>query len=181
MADVQDRGLLGRSWESYLKLAREVARLIPQTAGIPGGLPAPKSEAVNGVTLSYYPLPLPTGDLLPNVAVTDGAMVMSTSPKYSLELAGASAKPLPDSKALAVDLRINPGAAFEFLDKWVALAGDHPEVVFPGRPDKAAEFRKNQPGIVALLQSLRAIGGIEYQVYEENGRRRVSSKIEWQE
>jgi hypothetical protein len=180
--DVQDRKLLAQSWESYFKLARDVALLIPQTAQMPGGLPGPKSETADGVTLSYYPLPLPTGDLVPTVATTDTTLVMSTSQKYSVELSKAASKPAPaGGQPMAIDVRVNPKAACDFLDKWMAVVAANPDLFFPGKPERAEEFKKRLPAISALIQSARSVSGIECQVFEEKGQRRTTTRIGWKE
>ena len=179
--DVQDRKLLGESWDSYFKLGRDIALMIPKLSQIPGGLPAPQIETVGGVALSYYPLPIPTGDFLPNIATTDNTLVASTSRSYSLDLAKRAATPMAGAKPMAMDLRINISVACDFANRWVTLAGENPDLFFPGKPDQGAQFRARQPNVSALLQSLHAIRELDVQVYEENGMRRVSSKIGWQE
>jgi hypothetical protein len=149
---------------------------------MPGGLPGPKSQTADGITLSYYPLPLPMGDLLPNVATTDTTLVMSTSQKYSVDLAKAASRlPAADQKPLAVDVRVNTGAACDFLDKWIALAAANPDLIFAGKPDKAEEFKKKQPAVSAMIQSMRSVSGIECQVFEESGLRRVTTRLVWKE
>jgi len=180
--DVQDRKLLAQSWENYFKLARDVALMIPKTAQIPGGLPGPKTEVVDGITLSYYPLPLPTGDLLPNVATTDTTLVMSTSQKYSIELSKAASKPAASGqKPLAIDVKINTKAACDFLDKWIAIAIANPDLIFMGKPDKAEQFKKNQPAFSALIQSAKSVSGFECQMFKENGLHRTTTRIGWKE
>lgn len=180
--EVQDRKLLAQSWESYFKLAKDVALLIPQTSQMPGGLPEPKSMTENGVTVSYYPLPIATGDLLPNIAATDSAMVMSTSLKYSVDLAKAASAPaVAGQQPLAVDVRIRTKPACDFLDKWIAIAIANPELVFSGKPDKAEKFKKAQPAISASIQALRSVTGLESKMFEENGLRRTTIRIDWKE
>jgi hypothetical protein len=178
LRDVKDRAMLGESWKSYFKLARDIALMIPQTAQLPGGLPEPRSETVDGVTLSYYPLPLPTGDLLPNVAVTDKTLVFTTSRAYGLELSKAVAKPATQKPAM-LDFRLNIRAACDFGDLWLALVAQNPELFFQGNQAKADDFKKAQPGVSALLHSLRSVSGMDVQVFEENGVRRTSSAIQW--
>lgn len=180
LSDVRDRARLGQSWDGYFKLARDIALMIPQTAQLPGGLPGPKRETVDGVTLSYYPLPrFQTGDLLPNVATTDKTFVVSTSRSYALDVSKAAVKPVSSQKPLALDFRVNFKAAFDFADKWLALAAQNPELFFPKDSAQAENFKKSAPDLAVLLRSLRAFEGIKTQVFEENGARRVSSAIRW--
>ena len=180
--DVKDRQLLGKSWESYFKLAKDVALMIPQTAQLPGGLPGPKSMTEDGVTISYYPLPIPTGDLLPNIATTDTTMVMSTSQKFSIDLCKTASKPAASGQTpLALDVRIQTRPACDFLDKWIAIAVANPDLIFPGNPAKAQKFKKSQPMISALIQSMRSVSGFESKVFEENGQRRTTTRIDWKE
>jgi hypothetical protein len=178
---VQDRALLAESWKGYFKVARDIALMIPQTAKMPGGLPEPTSEIVDGVTLSYYPLPLPTGDLLPNIAVTDTTMVMTTSRSYSLELSKAAAKPVQSQKPVGMDFRLNIKAGCDFADKWLAIIAQSPGLFFQNNQARADDFKKSQPAASALLHSLRAFEGMDMQIYEENGVRRASSAIRWHE
>jgi|GEM_PF-2528991 len=180
LSDVKDRALLGQSWDSYMKFARGLAQVVPQTAMF-GALPDPVSETVDGVVLSYFKLPMPTGDLLPNIATTDKTFVVSTSRSYALELTKAAAKSAPGAKPLTFDFRMNSRAAFDFVDKWMAIAAQFPALFFKGDQAKAEEFRKAQPDIAALLRSLRSFEGMDVQVYEENGLRRISSAIRWHE
>ena len=180
--EVQDRKLLSQSWENYFKTARDVALMVPQTAQIPGGLPEPKSETVDGIMLSYYPLPVPTGDLLPNIATTDNTMIMSTSQKYAIELSKAADRPpAPGQKPAAIDLRIKTKALCDFLDAWISVAVANPDLVFPGKPEKVEKFKKNQPALSALIQSARSVTGAETKVFEENGQRRTTTRIHWKE
>jgi len=180
LSDVQDRALLGQSWDGYLKLARDISQMIPQAALLPGGIPNATNEVVDGVTLSYYPLPLQTGDLLPNVATTDKTFVMSTSRAYSLELTKAASKAAAPAKPLTLDFRMSFKSAIDFAQKWMAVAAQNPDMFFKGDQARAAQFQKEEPDLTALLNSLRPFDGIDAQVYEENGVRRVSSAIRWQ-
>ncbi len=92
LSDLRDRALLEKSWESYFKLASDILPMTPLAGGFPGGLPEPSNKVVDGVSLSFYPLPppLPVSDLLPNVAVTDTTFVVGTSRSYSVELSKAA-------------------------------------------------------------------------------------------
>ena len=181
LRDVRDRKLLTQSWESYFKIARDVAVMIPQTAQIPGGLPEPKFTTQDGITVSYYPLPLATGDLLPNIATTDHTLVMSSSQSYAIDLTKAMAKPQGAAKSVIIDLRLQTKAACDFLDQWVTIAIANPELIFPGKPEAAAEFKLRQPGISLLIRSARSISEVECQVFEENGLHRTTTRIGWKE
>jgi hypothetical protein len=182
MREVQDRKLLAQSWDSYFKMARDIAMMVPQTAQMPGGLPGPKQETTDGITLSYYPLPMPLGDLLPTVATTDHTLVMSTSQKLSIDLTKAALKPAAASqKNLALDLRLNTKAACDFADAWLNLAASNTELFFQGKPQQAAEFKKNQPLLASLITFARSVTGADFQVFEENGQRRTTSRLGWKE
>jgi hypothetical protein len=181
LSDVQDATLLGQSWDGYLKLARDIAKTVPQAAMLPGGLPDPGKETIDGVTLSYYKPPMDTGDLLPNIATTASTFVASTSRSYSLELSKAAAKPAADAGSTMFDLRMNFASAFDFAGKWMALAVQYPDLFFHGDKAKADEFVKSEPALADMLQSLRSFQGMDARVYEENGVRRASSAIHWHE
>ena len=181
LSDVRDRALLNQSWDGYFKLANDVAQMTPAAIMFPKGLPKPETEVVDGVTLSYYKLPEPSGDVLPNVAVTDKAFVAGTSRSYSLELSKAASQPATQAVPLTLDLRVNLKPAYDFAEKWLALAGKNPELFFNGSEERAADFKKSEPDLAALLQSLRAFDGLSVRAYEENGVPRISSEIRWNE
>ena len=180
LSDVQDRALLGQSWNGYLKLARDISQMIPQAALLPGGIPDATNEVVDGVTLSYYQPPLQTGDLLPNIATTDKTFVMSTSRAYSLALTKSAVKAAAPAKPLQLDFHMNFKPAYDFAVTWMALAAQYPNIFFSGDQAKADEFKKVQPDLTTLLNALRPLQGMDTQVFEENGIRRMSSAIIWQ-
>ncbi|MGB8352789.1 MAG: hypothetical protein WCD79_02790 [Chthoniobacteraceae bacterium] len=199
LSDVQDRALLGQSWDGYLKLARDISQMIPQAAMLPNGIPDATNEVVDGVTLSYYKPPLDTGDLLPNIATTDKTFVMSTSRSYSLALTKAAvmavtpptsnlqlgvttatASAATPAKLLQLDFHMNFKPGFDFAVTWMALAAQYPNIFFSGDQAKAEQFKKLQPDLTSLLNALRPLQGVEGQVFEENGVRRMSSAIIWQ-
>ena len=63
-------------------------------------------------------------------------------------------------------------------DKWLAFAAQDPEVFFSDDEDRAADFKKSEPDIEKLIQSLRVIDGISVQALTiENGVSRISSVI----
>jgi hypothetical protein len=181
LSDVRDRALLGESWKSYFKLAGDIVQMTPAAATFPAGLPSPANEVVEGVTLSYYPLPMPTGDLLPNIAVTDKTFVISTSRSYSLELTKAAAQAAPASKPVSLDFRVNFQPAFDFANAWLALAAQNPELFFKGNEKEASDFKNMEPDLASLLQTLRVFDGMSMQMSEENGVPRISSEIRWNE
>lgn len=181
LSDVQDAALLGESWKNYLKLARDVAQLVPQSPVLQGGIPDPSKETVDGVTLSYYALPMKTGDLLPNVATTDKTFVVSTSRSYALELSKAASQASVTDKALVFNMRMNFLPAFDFVDKWMGLAGQYPDLFFQGNQQKGDEYKKSQGDVTALLHSLRSVQGMDMQIFQDHGVRRVSSAIRVQE
>jgi len=180
MSDVQDRALLGQSWTSYLKLLRDIAQMIPQAAMLPGGIPDATNEVVDGVTLSYYKPPLETGDLLPNIATTDKTFVMSTSRTWSLALTKSAMNAAAPAKPLSLDFHVNFKPGIDFAVTWMALAAQYPNIFFSGDQAKAEQFKKLQPDLTSLLNALRPLQGIDGQVFEENGVRRMSSAIIWQ-
>ena len=91
------------------------------------------------------------------------------------------AKPQGAAKSVIIDLRLQTKAACDFLDQWVTIAIANPELIFPGKPEAAAEFKLRQPGISLLIRSARSISEVECQVFEENGLHRTTTRIGWKE
>ncbi len=137
LSDVRDRALLDESWKSYFKLSGDILQMTPAASAFPSGLPQPTSEVVEGTSLSYYPLPMPTGDLIPNVAVTDKTFIIGTSRSYSLELTKAALQSAPGMpNRLALDFRMNFKPAFDFANIWLAFAAQNPDLVFKGNAER---------------------------------------------
>ena len=186
LSDLRDRALLGESWNSYFKLAGDIeqmaAQMSPQGGAMfPAGLPEPMNQMVDGVALWYYNLPMPTGDLLPNIAVTDKTFVAGTSRAYSVAVSKAALNSAAAIKPMGIDVRVNFKPAFDFADKWLALAAKNPDLFFKGDRAAAMNFKKSQPDLASLLQCLRGFEGMTVQSYQENGLPRISSQIRWDE
>ncbi len=182
LSDLQDRALLAKSWDSYFKFANDLALLAPGEK-FANGLPEPVGETVDGSALWYYKLePTVKGDFLPNVAVTDKTFVAGSSRAYSLELSkAAAAAAAPSGKLLNFDIRVNFKPVYDLADKWLAFAAQDPELFFNDSEDDAADFKKNEPDIESLVNSLRVLDGVSVQIYQDNGQPRVSSFIRWDE
>ena len=82
---------------------------------------------------------------------------------------------------MILDLRIQSKAACDFLDHWIAVALANPDLIFAGKPEKAAAFKQNQPALSRLIQSARSVTGLEGELFEENGVRRTTLRIGWKE
>ena len=174
--EVKDPALLAQSWQSYWKLANDTIMATPLASKFPKGLPQPETQAVNGTTLSYYSLPIPTGDLLPVVATNGKTAVFSTSKSYALALSEAAAKSTPSAKSYRFEFKLNTAAGLDYAQQWVNLVAANPDLFFTGPTgaQKKAEFIKDKPNVDQLLQTLHAFPGIDLQSFEENGQNRVS-------
>jgi len=173
--EVADEKLLAQSWASYLALARQLSVFLPPKMQPSGGLPEPQSKDLGGAEMFFYPLPIDTGDLLPNITISAGKdFIASTSPAYSSEISdalkGAASGGVPS--ALKIDVRLT--AAYDFAERWLNLAGEHPELFFKQKPDAAARFTQNEPKLRSLLKGLRLLQGMEGRVFQENGGLRIS-------
>ncbi len=176
LSQVRERPQLSKSWDDYFKIASDLS-LKYQSEKFPTGLTVPVNENVDGVSLSFYKLV--KADFLPNVAITDKTFVASTSRAYSLELTKAAAA--GTDKPLLMDFRMNTKPVFDLAQQWLTMVMQNPEAFFSDDEEKADEFKKNEPGIAALLQSLRAFQGITVQAYQEDGAPRISSHIRWED
>lgn len=172
---IVDRQLLGKSWQSYLDLARQLAIFLPAKMQPPGGLPDAQHKDVPGGEMYFYPLPLDTGDLLPNVTLSGtSAFIESTSPSYASDISGAlkaGASGAPSSAKF--ELRLT--AAYDFAEAWIHLANDSQGAFFQNKPDAQARFQRNVPKMLELLKGARLFQGMEGRFYEENGGLRLSA------
>jgi hypothetical protein len=177
LRDIVNDKLFAQSWQSYLDLARQLGVFLPPKFQIPGGVPDAQHKDVPGGEMYFYPLPLDTGDLLPNITISGtSGFIASTSPSYASDLSGAL-KSGASGPASAFKFELRLTTAYDFAETWVGLVAEHPELFFANKPDAQARFMRNEPKLLQVLKSARILQGMDGRVYEENGGLRISSVI----
>ena len=80
VVELKDRAGVADAWAGFSKIIKQLA------AFAPGGVPDPVMKKDGDVELHYVELPVPTGDLLPHVAISKDRWIISTSPSLTKEL-----------------------------------------------------------------------------------------------
>jgi hypothetical protein len=183
IASVQDRALLAKSWSSYFRFAQELMLLVPGGAvQFRGGVPQPTEQTVGDLKIYSYPLPMNTGDLLPNVAIwKEKVFVASTSPAFARDIGLGVEKGATDPSPAILIFRLKFPALWDFAQKWMALAAQNPDVFFSGDAAKRDQFLKIQPDLAKLLQALRGFRGMDARVFNENGVPRSTAVMRFED
>jgi hypothetical protein len=171
LSSIEDRALLGKSWSSYFKFAQDLALMVPMApAQFRQGLPQPNGKTSGAITTYWYPLPMDTGDLLPNVSLwKDKVFIASTSPLFSEEIGKSLEKGAADQEINTLDLRLQLSALWDFGDKWITVAAQNPDLFFGSDAAKRDQFLQSKSDLARLVHSLRAFGGVEARIFEEKG------------
>lgn len=169
VAELKDRAALGESWKGFSGLIKQIGALIPPTA-LPQGVPEPVVKKDGDVELHYIPLPVPTDDVLPHVAITKDRWIISTSPSFSKEIASKTAS--SSGPALGSDIQINFSALWDLAEVWLGVLDKNAEQMLG--PGEAKEFHNDRPVVGVILKLARSLKGIESQISEESGQARMS-------
>ncbi len=172
VAELKDRAALAESWKGFASLIRQIGAFIPP-AELPQGVPEPVMKMDGDVELHFIPLPMPTDDVLPHIAISKDRWIISTSPSFSKELASKAAA--TTGPALGNNDQINFSAVWNLAEVWLGVLDKNSEQMLG--PVEAKEFQKNRPLIGTILKLARSFKGLESQISEESGQARVSVHI----
>ncbi len=170
VAELRDRAGVSEAWKGFSSLIKQLTALMPQ--GPEAAVPEPQMKKEGDTEIHFIPLPLPTDDLLPHIAITKDRWIISTSPSLSKEL---TAKPAAvGARALSTNWQVNFGAFWNFADAWLKIADTHGEKMLS---DGNKEFQKLRPTIGTVLKLARSIISSELQLTEESGQTRASAHL----
>ena len=168
VSEMRDRAGVSEAWKGFSSLIKQLTALAPQ-----GAVPEPQMKKDGDTELHFIPLPIPTDDLLPHIAITKDRWIISTSPSLTSELA---AKPATaGAQALSTDWQMNFGALWSFADVWLKVADKNIEKM--SGPADAKEFQQMRPTIITALKLARSIVSAKMQLTEEAGQARASAHL----
>ncbi len=170
VAELRDRAGVSEAWKGFSSLIKQLTALMP--ADPAAAIPEPQMKKEGDTELYFIPLPVPTDDLLPHIAITKDRWIISTSPSLSKELA---TKPTATgTQPLSTNWQVNFGAFWNFADAWLKVADTHGEKMLS---DGNKEFQKHRPTIGTALKLARSIISSELQLTEESGQTRASAHL----
>ncbi len=172
VAELKDRAALAESWKGFSGLIKQIAAFVPPTA-LPQGVPEPVMTKDGDVELHFIPLPVPTDDLLPHIAISKDRWIISTSPSFSKEIASKAAT--NTGPALGNNDQVNFSALWDLAEVWLGILDKNAEQMLG--PVEAKEFQHDRPLVGTILKLARCLKGIESQISEESGQARMSVHI----
>jgi hypothetical protein len=150
--ELKDRAKLAEAWSGLKTIITSAAAFAGAQTGVDIKT-EPVTKKEGGVELYGFELPLNTGDVWPHTAVNGTHWFLSTSPSFTVELAGKT--PAAIGPACGGHWQINFPALWNFAADWVKL--------LPIGPDETemAGFG---------LSLARSIGALEVRFAEESGQ-----------
>jgi hypothetical protein len=150
--ELKDRAKLTESWAGLKTILSSVAALAAAQSGV-NIKTEPVVKQEGGVEMFGYELPVDTGDVWPHTALTATHWFLSSSPSFTVELAGKT--PAPAGPACGAYGRINFPALWNFADGWTKL------LPIPAEEGEMVEFG---------LSLARAIGALEVRFAEQSAQ-----------
>ncbi len=171
--ELKNRAALSEAWKGFDKLVKQAIALIPRGADAPP-IPEAQMRKEGDVEIHFIELPVPTGDMLPHIAISKDKWIMSTSPSFSAELAKQVAT---GSAKQDMEMRMEFGAVADFATHWLKLAASNPTEFFEGNASSAEEFQKAKPMIETAIGLIRSIKSASVQMGEESGKAHMTMSI----
>jgi hypothetical protein len=173
--ELKDRAAVSEAWNGFDKIIKQLSAFIPQGAGGPV-IPEPQMKKEGDMEVHFVPLPIPTDDLLPHIAISKDRWMFSTSPSLSKEV---TAKPAATGGApLGSEFRMQFPALCDLGDAWLKVIDKDPKAFFNSGSD-AKQYQEKMRAIFAdALTLMRSLRSIEWRVFEEAGQTRNSTFLQ---
>ncbi len=171
--ELKNRAALSEAWKGFEKLVKQGIALVPRGADAPP-IPEPQMKKEGDVEIHFIELPMPTGDLLPHIAISKDKWMISTSPSYSVELAKL---PITGSAKQDMEMRMEFGAVADFAGHWLKLVASNPPEFFQGDVNSAEQFQKVKPMLESAIGLVRSIKSASIQMGEEAGKTHMTMSI----
>ena len=176
--EMKDRAAVSAAWGNFDKIIKQVLALIPKGENPKQTVPEPQMKKDGDIEVHFIPLPIPTDDLLPHIAISKDRWMISSSPTLSKELAGKSAA--SGGAPLGTEFRFQFTALWDFAEAWLKLMPKpQPQAAPPDAPPgKDVMVAIMLPRIIQLARSISAF---EWRVSEEDGQARNSVFLKLQD
>jgi hypothetical protein len=172
--ELKDRAAVSEAWKGFDKIVKQLTALVPAGASGPA-VPEPQVKKEGDVELHFVPLPMPTGDLLPHIAISKDRWILSSSPSLSKELAAQPAS--TGGSPLGSEWRLRFPALCDLGDAWVKVIDKDPKTFFRSESDAREYQEKVRATLVDLITLMRSLKSIEVRMFEEGGQPRTSAAL----
>jgi hypothetical protein len=172
ISELKDRAAISEAWKGYSSLIKQIAALADQAQAIP----EPQMKQEGTAEIHFVPLPMPTDDFLPHVAITKDRWMLSTAPSFTKEIIGKAVAPA--GNPLGSHWNLNFTALWDYADGWLKLMDKNgADVLGPGN----AQYQEARPLLDVALKLGRSVQGFEWHVHEESGLSRNSVRLKLQD
>jgi hypothetical protein len=160
---VKNRKLLSEAWDELVPAINEIAAIVPgQEPGQEFQLPDSLSSEGKNVTTHFMGLPFVSNDFLPSLSISDEMFFLSTSKKFTEEIAASIAKP-NEEKITGLVMKIRFDSLTQFAEDWLKLVEENNELIAPGD-----EFIEIANSVRKALSFAAGIKVFDYRRYKEN-------------
>jgi hypothetical protein len=168
ISELKDRASISEAWKGYYSIIKQLAALADQSQAIP----EPQMRQEGSAEIHFVPLPMPTDDFLPHVAITADRWMLSSAPSFTKELIGKSTA--PSGQPMGNHGNMSFTALWDYADGWVKVVDKHSAEFFSGND---AKFREARPMIDTGLKLARSLQAFEWHFHEETGLSRNSFRL----
>ena len=160
---VKNRKLLSEAWDELVPVINEIAAAVPgQEPGQEFQLPDSLSSEGKNVTTHFMGLPFVSNDFLPSLSISDEMFFLSTSKKFTEDLAASIVKP-NEEKITGLVMKVRFDSLTQFAGNWLTLVEENNEVIAPGD-----EFIEIANSVRKALSFAAGIKVFDYRRYKEN-------------
>jgi hypothetical protein len=171
VALVKDRAAVAEAWKGFSGIIKQLIALVPDGSAVP----EPQSKVDGDVELHFVPLPIPTDDLLPHIAISKDRWILSTSPSLSKDLAAKPA--VTSAQPLGAHMIMNLPALLDHVEAWLKVVDKHATEILPD----AQAYQSARPVIDVALKLARCFQGMEVKNFDEAGQTRQSMHLKLQD
>ncbi|MEC7862302.1 MAG: hypothetical protein VYC70_06675 [Verrucomicrobiota bacterium] len=160
---VKNRKLLSEAWDELVPVINEIAAAVPgQEPGQEFQLPDSLSSEGKNVTTHFMGLPFVSNDFLPSLSISDEMFFLSTSKKFTEDLAASIVKP-NEEKITGLVMKVRFDSLTQFAGDWLTLVEENNEVV-----DVGDDFIEIANSVRKALSFTAGIKVFDYRRYKEN-------------
>jgi len=172
-ATVKDSAKLGQSWERLNASLTSILEKSQQLGAPPIPMPAPFTSDSDGLKNHFFTIiPFTTPNAMPSISTSDEFFFMSTSPKFSGELAKAAKS--GKVKRTGGFAQINFKSIHNYAAEWLELVNKNQDELFKDNEFAKGDFVENLPMIRKALKAAEELEDITYHAREEGGKARGS-------
>lgn len=169
---VKNRKLLSQAWDELVPAINEIVAVVPgQEPGQEFQLPDSLSSEGKNVTTHFMGLPFVSNDFLPSLSISDEMFFLSTSKKFTEEIAASIVEP-NEEKITGLVMKVRFDSLTQFAGDWLTLVEENNEIIANSfnlfvipQGDEFIEIANSVRKALSLAAGIKAF---DYRRYKEN-------------